>query len=345
MSLTLPKYAAVLKTDPLLPTKSEQRLNTMLDTLLPWIAILMGFVGLIWSADRFVDGSATIASNFGVSKLIVGLTVVAFGTSAPEVIVSISSSLRDAGDLAIGNALGSNLANIGMVLGITALIAPLPIKKHILTQEFLIMLGVMVLAGLFLYDAKLTLWEGLILVASLIPLLLWIGYSKKQHPEELEEIPQLPVKMAIVWFIIGLSVLIISAEVLVWGAKSIALSFGVSPLIIGLTIVAVGTSLPELAASVMSAIKGHHDIAIGNVIGSNIFNLLLVMGIAPIIQPITMDEVVFFRDFAAMAGISLLLGLFMWLSYLKNSGNRSQLGRLSGIILLVLYAGYYTLLF
>ena len=317
----------------------------MLDTLLPWIAILIGFAGLIWSADRFVDGSATIASNFGVPKLIVGLTVVAFGTSAPEVIVSISSSLKDAGDLAVGNALGSNLANVGMVLGITALIAPLPIKKHILKQEFLIMLGVMALSGLFLYDATLTLWEGITLITLLIPLLVWIGYSKKQHPEELEEIPQSPVKMAILWFIIGLSALIISAEILVWGAKSIATSFGVSPLVIGLTIVAVGTSLPELAASVMSAIKGHHDIAIGNVIGSNIFNLLLVMGIAPIIQPITMDGAVFTRDFAAMAGITLLLGGLMLISYLKNKGSHSQLGRLSGIILLVLYAGYYTLLF
>lgn len=317
----------------------------MLDTLLPWIAILVGFGGLIWSADRFVDGSATIASSFGISKLIVGLTVVAFGTSAPEVIVSISSSLKQAGDLAVGNALGSNLANIGMVLGITALIAPLPIKNHILKQEFLIMLAVMFISGCFLYDAKLQLWEGLMLVALLLPLLTWIAYSKKNHPEELEELPELPVNMAIVWFIIGLVALIASAEVLVWGAKSVAISFGVSPLIIGLTIVAVGTSLPELAASIMSAIKGHHDIAIGNVIGSNMFNLLLVMGIAPIIQPITMDVAVFSRDFMAMAGITLLLGAFMLISYLKNNNNHSQLGRLAGFILLVLYGAYYTLLF
>ena len=155
----------------------------MLDTLLPWIAILFGFIGLIWSADRFVDGSATIASRFGISKLIIGLTVVAFGTSAPEVVVSISSSLKDSGDLAIGNAIGSNLANIGLVLGITALIAPLPIKTHILKQEFLIMLGVFALAGLFLFDSKLSLSEGIILVSLLLPLLLWIAYSKKQHPE------------------------------------------------------------------------------------------------------------------------------------------------------------------
>jgi cation:H+ antiporter len=317
----------------------------MLDTLLPWIAILMGFIGLIWSADRFVDGSATIASRFGISKLIIGLTVVALGTSAPEVVVSISSSLRDAGDLAIGNAIGSNLANIGIVLGITAIIAPLPIKTHIFKQEFVIMLGVFALAGLFLFDSKLSLLEGVILVSLLLPLLVWIAYSKKQHPEEADEIPEITsMKAGIVWFIVGLSLLIISAEILVWGAKTVALEFGVSPLIIGLTVVAVGTSLPELAASVMSALKGHHDIAIGNVIGSNIFNLLLVMGIAPIISPIAMEPEVFTRDFAAMSFLALFLGGAMLFSYLKSKGN-SQLGRLTGIALLVLYGFYYTLLF
>ncbi len=317
----------------------------MLDTLLPWIATLIGFAGLIWSADRFVEGSATIASHLGMSKLMVGLTVVAFGTSAPEVIVSISSALKQAGELAVGNALGSNLANVGMVLGITALIAPLPIKRHILQQEFLLMMAVMAVAGVFLYDAKLLLWEGFVLVGLLIPILYWINHSKKQHPEEIEEVPELPISMASIWFLIGLLCLIGSAELLVWGATAIATSFGVSPLVIGLTIVAVGTSLPELAASVASAMKGHHDIAIGNVIGSNIFNLLLVMGIPTLIHPISMEGVVFSRDFVAMTLITLALGGFMLFSFLRNHGKHSQLGRLSGLILLVLYAGYYTLLF
>ena len=317
----------------------------MLDTLVPWIAILIGFIALIWSADRFVDSSATIASRFGVSKLIIGLTVVAFGTSAPEVVVSISSSLKNAGDLAIGNAVGSNLANIGMVLGITAIIAPLPIKTHILKQEFLIMLGVFALAGAFLFDSKLALLEGLILVGLLLPLLAWIAYSKKQHQEDVDETPIItPMKAGIMWFIIGLALLIISAEILVWGATAVALELGVSPLIIGLTIVAVGTSLPELAASATSAFKGHHDIAIGNVIGSNIFNLLLVMGIAPIVNPVAMEPEVFTRDFAAMSGIALFLGGAMLFSYLKSKGN-SQLGRLTGVALLILYGFYYTLLF
>lgn len=317
----------------------------MLNTLLPWIAIIIGFAGLIWSADRFVDGSATIASHFGISKLIIGLTVVAFGTSAPEVIVSISSAFKNAGDLAVGNALGSNLANIGLVLGVTALIAPLPIKGHIIKQEYVIMLAVTAVAGFFLSDSKLTFLEGLSLTALVIPLLVWIAYSKKQHPEEIETIPDLPIKLASVWFILGLTALIISAEILVWGAKSIALSFGVSPLIIGLTIVAVGTSLPELAATVGSALKGHHDIAIGNIIGSNIFNLLLVMGIPSLIQTIDMEQNVFSRDFVYMTGLALLLGLFMLVSYLRSNKRDSTLGRLAGLVLLVLYAGYYFLLF
>ncbi len=317
----------------------------MLDTLLPWLAILLGFMGLIWSADKFVEGSATIASRFGIPKLIIGLTVVAFGTSAPEVVVSISSSLKDSGDLAIGNAIGSNLANIGLVLGVTALIAPLPIKAHILKQEFLIMLAVFGLAGIFLFDSQLSLIEGLILVSLLLPLLFWIAYSKKQHPEEEEELPETTsLNMGILWFVIGLILLITSAETLVWGAKDVAMQFGVSPLIIGLTVVAVGTSLPELAASVMSALKGHHDIAIGNVIGSNIFNLLLVMGIAPIIKPIAMEAEVFSRDFTAMTIITLFLGGAMLFSYLRNKSH-GQLGRLVGIALLLLYASYYVLLF
>lgn len=318
----------------------------MLDAVLPWIAILVGFVGLVWSADRFVDGSATIADNLGVSKLMIGLTVVAFGTSAPEAVVSISSSLKGSGELAVGNALGSNLANIGLVLGITALIAPLPIKAHILKQEYVIMLSVMGLAGWFLRDGQLTFWEGITLIASLLPLLVWIAYAKKQHPEEEDdELPDLSVKAGALWFFIGLVLLIASAESLVWGAKIAATNMGVSPLIIGLTVVAVGTSLPELAASIASALKGHHDIAIGNVIGSNMFNLLLVMGLAPAINHITLGPEVFTRDFLAMTGITLVLGLTMLISYLRNNNSHSQLGRLIGVLLLSLYAAYYVLLF
>ncbi|ODS23878.1 calcium/sodium antiporter [Candidatus Endobugula sertula] len=311
--------------------------------LLPWFAVLLGFIGLVWSADRLVNGSAAIACNLGISKFIVGLTVVAFGTSTPEIIVSISSSLKGSGDLAIGNALGSNLANIGLVLGITALIAPLPIKSHTLKQEIPIMLLIIAIAGYFLYDWHLALWEGLILVLCVAPLIIWLAHSHKQHPEEVEDIESMKTSTATVWFLLGLCCLIISAESLVWGATTVALSLGISNLVVGLTIVAIGTSLPELATSIMSAIKGHHDIAIGNIIGSNMFNILLVAGIPAIIQPLTMTAEVFFRDFLSMLGLSIVLTISMVLSFYFSKNQ--HIGRLTGVLLLLLYAGYYTLVF
>lgn len=318
---------------------------TTLQPFLPWLAILGGFVGLIWSADRFVEGSASIASRFGVPKLIIGLTIVAFGTSAPEVLVSISSSLKGAGDLAVGNALGSNLANIGLVLAITCFIAPIPIKLHILQQEFLIMLGISAVAGLVLWDANLTTLDGMILMLMMIPLMLWIFKSRKNHPEEVETLETLSLQLGLLWFVLGLVALIISSEVLVWGARTTAINLGVSPLIVGLTIVAVGTSLPELAASIASALKGHHDIALGNVIGSNMFNLCLVMGIAPIIQRIDMGPEVFHRDFIAMAAMSLMLGLFMLTYYaLRKKLGKAELSRVAGAALLLGYIGYYVVL-
>jgi cation:H+ antiporter len=310
--------------------------------LLPWLAILAGFIGLMWSADRFIDGSAAIANNFGVPKLLIGLTVVAFGTSAPEIVVSISASLKGAGEIAIGNAIGSNLANIGMVLGITTILAPLTFKQSTLQQEIPIMLAIMGVAGWFLFNGELSRLEGILLVSLMAPLLAWFIYNKKQQPEDEEEIANMTMFSAAISFAIGLALLVTSAEVLVWGATTVATSFGISPLVIGLTIVAIGTSLPELAASVISALKGHYDIAIGNVIGSNIFNLLLVAGIPAIIQPLSMTQDVFNRDYLSMIALTFALcGLMLGALFIKKN---PTLGRLSGILLLILYAGYYTLL-
>jgi cation:H+ antiporter len=310
--------------------------------LLPWLAILAGFVGLVWSADRFVDSSAAIANNFGVPKLLIGLTVVAFGTSAPEIVVSISAALKGTGEIAIGNAIGSNLANVGLVLGITALVAPITVKSYILRQEVPIMLGVMGIAGWFLHNGELSRAEGITLVSLMIPLIGWLIYNKKQHPEDEEGIASMDTWIASVWFLIGLALLIASAESLVWGAITIATQLGISPLIIGLTIIAIGTSLPELAASIISALKGHHDIALGNIIGSNIFNLLLVAGIPTIIQPLNMGAEVFYRDYLSMIGISVLLCFMMASGFIFKK--HAILGRFSGIVLLIAYAGYYTLL-
>ena len=310
--------------------------------LLPWLAILAGFIGLMWSADRFIDGSAAIANNFGVPKLLIGLTVVAFGTSAPEIVVSISASLKGAGEIAIGNAIGSNLANIGMVLGITTILAPLTFKQSTLQQEVPIMLAIMGIAGWFLFNGELSRVEGILLVSLMIPLLAWFIYNKKQQHEDEEEVANMTMFSAAIWFAIGLALLVTSAEILVWGAITVATSFGISPLVIGLTIVAIGTSLPELAASVISALKGHYDIAIGNVIGSNIFNLLLVAGIPAIIQPLSMTQDVFHRDYLSMIALTTALcGLMLGALFIKKN---PTLGRLSGILLLILYAGYYTLL-
>ncbi len=313
---------------------------------LPVLFVIIGFVGLIWSADRFVGGSAAMARSFGISKLIIGLTIVAFGTSAPEVIVSINAGIRGAGDLAVGNALGSNLANIGLVLGVTALIAALPIQQHLLKTEVPVLLLVTAMAGWFLFDAHLTRLEGLLLLLALPCAMGVIIWSKRHHPEEVEdEIPDMTRGRAFFWFAVGLVLLIASSDLLVRGASELALAFGVSPLIIGLTVVAVGTSLPELAASVASALKGHHDIAIGNVIGSNLFNLLAVMAIPELIQPLTMETSVFGRDYLAMGGLTALLAAALYLSAIlnKNRGG-ARLGKITGVLLLALYAGYYVLL-
>ena len=316
------------------------------------LAILAGFVGLVWSADRFVGASAAIAKLAGLSPLIIGLTIVSLGTSAPEVMVSLSAALRGAGDLAVGNALGSNLANIGMVLGATALIARLPIQKHLLTCELPVLLLVTAAAGFVLYDAKLTWVDGIILAGLLVPVMLFIIRAKTRDltPGEVvaeeEEIPDMSKGQAWLWFVVGLAVLIGSAELLVFGAETTALAFGVSPLIVGLTVIAIGTSLPELAASVMSALKGHHDIALGNIIGSNIFNLLAVMAVPGLIQTTQIDPAAFSRDYASMAALTLLLALGMAAAFLfRADKSKAGIGWPFGLAMLGLYAGYYVILY
>jgi cation:H+ antiporter len=308
---------------------------------LAWILVITGIIGLVWSADRFVAGSAALAHSLGVRKIVIGLTVVSLGTSAPEILVSINAALAGNGELAIGNAIGSNIANMGLVLAATALIAAIPVRAHVLREEVPALLFVTLLAGLLLVDGELQGWEGLLLIG-MVPVLLYITYRVKiRHPGELEveEIPEMSRAAATLWFFLGLIVLIASANILVRGAEAIALHWGVSPLVVGLTVVAVGTSLPELAASVASALKGHHDIALGNVVGSNIFNLLAVMSIPGIIGISTMEPAVFHRDYLSMTAITLLLCGAIVL------GRRRPLGKVIGAVLLLSYIGYYLLLF
>lgn len=318
-------------------------------------AVLAGFVGLIWSADRFVEGSAALARRLGISKLTIGLTIVAFGTSAPEIMVSISASLRHAGALAVGNALGSNLANMGLVLAITALLVALPIQRHLLTRELPALLITTLLAGFTLHDGRLTRPEGALLLLALAVTLGLLAMGRR--PETFDnDIPDYSRQAALFWFLAGLVTLIISSELLVWGGQNLALAAGVSPLVVGLTIIALGTSLPELAASVGSALKGHHDMALGNIIGSNLFNLLAVMALPGLIQAPTMDARVFSRDYLAMAAMTLLLAVAIAVDYRVRLGGTNRrraplappqghLGRLIGAALLCGYVGYYLWLF
>jgi cation:H+ antiporter len=298
-----------------------------------------------------VEGSAGAARNFGISPLIIGLTVVSIGTSAPEVLVSINAALSNAAELAVGNALGSNMANIGLVLGVTLLIAPTPVQKHLLSQEGLVLLIITGIAGFCLYDGFLGRGESLILGGLIFPLVFIAVKYKKTHvsPEEVaagDDIPDITMGAAALWFIIGLAVLLASAEVTVWSAKTIAQSMGVSELIIGLTVVAIGTSLPELAASVVSAMRGHHDIAIGNIFGSNLFNLMLVMPAAGIISPMALSPEVFNRDFISLGLMTVLLIAMVAFALNKASrkGVPALLSRRLGVILIGGYIGYYVVL-
>ena len=310
------------------------------------LALIAGFIGLIWGADKFVAGAAASARKLGMSTFMIGLTVVAFGTSAPELLVAFSAAMEDASGLAVGNALGSNLANIGLVLAVTALIARIPISKSLLRNELPLVLAVTALAGYCLYDANLSRSDGVVLLAALVLTLAWMIKGPKPEPAEMAvdtEIPGFGGRLMWVYLIGGLLLLMASSELLVWGAKELAVMWGVSQLVIGLTVVAVGTSLPELAAAVMSAIRGHHDMALGNVMGSNIFNILAVLAVPGLIAPVEFSDDVFRRDYVAMAGITILLAAILYIDAFVR--NQPQLGKLAACILLASYATYYYFLF
>lgn len=316
-------------------------------TALLILAIIVGFTVLIWGANYFIDGAANIATNFGVSPLIVGLTIVGFGTSAPEMLVSALAAIDGAPALGIGNAIGSNIANVGLVLGITILITPLAVHSNTLSREFPLLAFVMAVALFLMWDNYLGHTDGIILFSGFILTLFGMAYlairSSKDDPLEQEfeqefSKPKMSTRRSIWSFIIGLIALLIGSKSLVWGATGVATLLGVSDLIIGLTIVAIGTSLPELAASVISALKNEHDIAIGNILGSNIFNLLAVLAMPALIYPSEIDTAVLQRDFPVMVGLILLLYLF------ARFGHKGHIGRMSGTLLLLIYLGYNGLL-
>jgi len=315
--------------------------------LLSVMAIIIGFGLLVWGAERFVHGAAAIARNFGVAPLIIGLTVVGIGTSAPEILISIVAASQGNPALAVGNALGSNITNIALVLGITAIVMPLTVKSETLRREYPIMFIVMLLALMLVMDGHLGQIDGLILISGLFVMLFWMiqqGKKQKRDPMEKEfeqEIPKISSQKAFLWLTIGLILLIISSRGLVWGSVNIAKAAGISDLVIGLTIVAIGTSLPELAASIMSALKKEHDIAIGNIIGSNMFNLLVVFGIPGLMSPHVVDPSILERDFPFMIGLSI--ALFIMAYGFKNKHGR--INRFEGSLLLGGYMTYMVVLY
>ena len=310
-------------------------------------AVLVGLVLLVWSADRFVDGAAGTAKAFGVPSLLIGMIIVGFGTSAPEITVSVLASLQGNSGIALGNAYGSNIANIGLVLGVTALVCPIFVESQILKRELPVLLGVTALTALLVSDYSISFVDSLILLVVFVAVMvwmIWVGLSKRKDAladevdQELSEEP-LSMKKSVFWLVLGLVLMIGSSRLLVWGAVELAQSFGVSDFMIGLTVVAIGTSLPELASSIAAARKGEQDLAIGNVIGSNLFNTLAVVGLAGTIAPTIVEQIVFSRDILVMSVLTILL-FAMGMGW---KGKRT-IGRASGGILLVCYAVYLVIL-
>lgn len=322
--------------------------ESWLNILLASTSVIIGLLLLTWAADRFVAGASAIAYRAGVSPLLVGLTIVALGTSAPEVFVAATASWHHNAGLAIGNALGSNIANIGLVLGVTALLCPLRVSSRTLRREYPVLFLIMLLTWLMLRDDWFSRMDGLMLVVGLIAFVVWIihqGIKEHNHSDPLAAeykaaIPsRLSLGMASMWFIIGLVLLPLSANLLVSGAVIIAKALGISELIIGLTIVAIGTSLPEVATSVISALKSEPDLAIGNIIGSNIFNLLAVLPFPGLLAPGRIEHHVLSRDIPAMFAFTVILFL---VAYGRN--NTGTIRRREGVLLLTCYAAYLGLL-
>ncbi len=311
-----------------------------------FLALVFGLFVLVVAADKFIVGTVAIARKFGVSPLLIGLTIVGLGTSAPEILVSAISSWQGNVGLAVGNALGSNIANIGLILGFTALVSPLAFKSDLLKQELPILMMVSIICYLMAFDG-LSVLDSVFMLLMLLSFLGWLIYSAKKDsqkktlddPLEQELIADMPEdvseKMAWFLFIAGLIGLLLSSRLLVWAAVNIAVSFGVSDLVIGLTIVALGTSLPELAASVSSVLKNEDDLAVGNVIGSNMYNLLAVYSLPGLIAPGVVAESVVDRDFPVMLGMT---GVLFILGY--GFSKVGQISRWEGAALLLAYSSY-----
>ncbi len=312
-----------------------------------WLAILAVVVGLailVWSADVFIDGAVALANKLNVPSFLIGVIILGLGTSAPEMIVSMLAALEGSPELALGNAYGSNIVNIALVLGATVLISPIIIRKSIINRDMPLLLLVTAVAAWQLSDGVLSNTDGIVLIVLLVVVLgiqIILSLREGNHEHEgdtVEETAKAEHSMAqgLGRLFLGLLVLILSSRAIVWGAIELATLWGLSELIIGLTIVAIGTSLPELVASLSAARKGEHDMALGNIIGSNVFNTLGVVGVAALIAPITPSSIILSRDILAMGLLTLLL-FAMCLFAFKT---KRAFGRTSGTTLVLFFVGY-----
>ncbi|MCO5113645.1 MAG: calcium/sodium antiporter [Bdellovibrionaceae bacterium] len=312
------------------------------------LSVILGLIVLVWSADKFVDGASDVARHYGVSPLIIGMVIIGFGTSAPEMVVSALSALQGNPGIALGNAYGSNITNIALILGLTALLMPITVHSQILTKELPILVGVTLLTIALIFDLNVSRLDAIIFLSVFAGLMVWtLMESVKNKKDSLavevnNELAgkDIVLKRSLLFLIVGLVLLIISSRFLVFGAVGIAKSLGVSDIVVGLTVVAIGTSLPELASSIIAARKGEPDIALGNILGSNLFNTLAVVGIAGMICPLTFEVEILNRDITAMTLLTVSLFIFGW----GFKGKLGKINRLEGGVLLASFVAYTTYL-
>lgn len=314
--------------------------------LISIVALIVGLIVTVWSADRFVDGASGIAKHFKMPPMLIGMVIIGFGTSAPEIAVSVQAAIEGNSGISLGNAIGSNITNIALVLGVTAIIAPIIASSSVLKKEVPMMLGAMFLALILMLDGSLSVTDGIILLFAFVLTMGWSifeGLKKKKdnYTDEVEiEIANkgTSVKSSALWLVLGIVLLIVGSKIFVYGAQNIALSLGISDMVVGLTVVAIGTSLPELASSIMAARKGEHELALGNVLGSNLFNILIVVGIAVVISPMSIPSEVITRDMFTAIVLSFIL-LVVCLPFSKKVGS---INRFDGVLLVVVFIMYTT---
>ena len=300
------------------------------------VVLIVSLLVLAWSADKFVDGACGVAKFFGLSPFLIGMVIIGFGTSAPEMLVSATSALEGSPSIALGNAYGSNIANIALILGVAAIVNPIKVDRALMKKELPFLLLTIPLTVVLILDGQISRIDAIILLAVFLVIMVISSLGKKEElSEDAENGGKVSIIKSLFLLVMGLTLLISSSKALVWAAQEIAVSLGISELIIGLTIVALGTSLPELASSVSAARKNEHEVAFGNVVGSNLFNTLCVVGIAAAIAPVASDPKILLRDMPVVALLTILLFVF---------AARQKISRISGVFLVAVYFAYNTLI-